>query len=968
MRPLPLLLLLAACSDTGLAVSKNKPAVTILEPVEGAVLAEGEPLTVWVRASDRETPTDQLELVYSLEDGSILAGSSTVDGDDVSLLVSGGLLQGAHTLTVLVVDADAMSEEDSVSFTVTPPPDADVDGDGHDAVALGGDDCDDADAAIHPGAEEVCDGIDQDCDGDVDEDATLGLDTWYADEDGDGFGDVSTAFDACDPPPAYVLDATDCDDGDAGIHPGADEVCDGVDQDCDGDVDEAGAIDATTLYADLDGDGFGDPATGVTACAHPSVYVDDATDCDDGDANEHPGADETCDGDDDDCDGTVDEADAVDAGTWYADSDGDGYGDPAVATISCATPAGYGADATDCDDAVASVHPGAAEVCDGVDQDCDGTADEGVKTTYYADVDGDGYGDPDATTEACSAPAGYGSDDTDCDDGDADENPAADEVCDGDDDDCDGTADESSAIDADTWYRDADGDGYGVTTATRVACTQPSGYAASSTDCDDGDDLVSPAGEETCGDAIDQDCDGADQECPLEGEIALGEADATVYGASSWMMVGAGVAAGGDLDDDGQDDVIVMGDDTNDQGDVWVWFSDITGDNSSSTADVHIEGDDAYDNFGRTYGNASSGRDLNGDGVDDLVVGAYGDDLRASAAGTTFVFYGPLAAGSYGPQADADYLWVGASANDFAGNAVALVADMSGDRYDELLIGAYGQDSGGSVAGAVYLNFGPFSGYSSSGVSLSGSDVILVGEDAADYFGWSVADVGDWDGDGLADVAIGAYSDDDGGSEAGAAYVFTGLTSGTVDASAADFKVRGEAAGDRAGWDLATGGDTNGDGYDDLVLGAYRNDDGGSDAGAVYIVTGNRSGTASASSFVQLRGVTAGDSAGYSVAGGGDVDGDGVPELLVGAWKNDDADSDAGAAYLCYGPFSGSAALSACDAALLGDDAYDYAGQSVAFTGDTDADGLTDVLIGAYGANAGSTSAGMAALFLGVAR
>ena len=124
--------------------------------------------------------------------------------------------------------------------------------------------------------------------------------------------------------------------------------------------------------------------------------VADATDCDDAEGSTHPGADETCDGADDDCDGLIDE-DGTDATTWYADTDGDGYGDASVAVASCGQPTGYVADDTDCDDTDATVNPDAAEVCDGLDQDCDGSVDEGATgtDTWYADTDGDGFGDPD---------------------------------------------------------------------------------------------------------------------------------------------------------------------------------------------------------------------------------------------------------------------------------------------------------------------------------------------------------------------------------------------------------------------------------------------------------------------------------------------------------------------------------------------------------------------------------------------
>ena len=146
-----------------------------------------------------------------------------------------------------------------------------------------------------------------------------------------------------------------------------------MDNDCDGAVDESEATDAPTWYSDDDGDGFGDPGQAATACEPPAGHVEDAGDCDDGDPDVHPDAAELCDGVDNDCDGVVDDDDAEDAAIWYADGDGDGYGDVSTTADACMQPVGYVATSGDCDDGDASVHPGASEVAgDGIDQDCDG--------------------------------------------------------------------------------------------------------------------------------------------------------------------------------------------------------------------------------------------------------------------------------------------------------------------------------------------------------------------------------------------------------------------------------------------------------------------------------------------------------------------------------------------------------------------------------------------------------------------
>jgi hypothetical protein len=390
----------------------------------------------------------------------------------------------------------------------------DLDGDGYGDASYPAStcptDCDDGQADVSPGATELCDGIDNDCDGTVDEGDAADASTWYADSDGDSFGDAASTTAACSQPSGHVADASDCDDGDAAVNPDADEYCNGVDDDCDGAVDEDDAIDAATWYADSDSDGFGDAASTATACSSPTGYTADATDCDDSDAGVNPAATESCNGVDDDCDGDVDEDDAVDAATWYADGDGDGFGDATSTTAACSQPTGHVADATDCDDADATINPDAAESCNGIDDDCDGAVDEGAvdDATWYADSDGDGFGDADASTESCSQPTGHVADATDCDDGDSGVNPDATESCNGIDDDCDGTVDEDDAIDASTWYADSDGDGFGDPLSTTTACDQPTGYVADATDCDDVDATVNPGAEEIWYDGVDGDCDG----------------------------------------------------------------------------------------------------------------------------------------------------------------------------------------------------------------------------------------------------------------------------------------------------------------------------------------------------------------------------------------------------------------------------------------------------------------------------
>ena len=411
------------------------------------------------------------------------------------------------------VDDTAPLEETAVDVV-------DMDEDGYPE----GEDCNDRDASINPGAEELCDSVDNDCDGDIDEDL---LSVFYVDADGDGYGLDASAEELCEASSGWVELGGDCDDTRDDVYPGAEEPCDGADNDCDGETDEEGD---STWYRDADGDGYGDPAESQEACAPGPGWAASDDDCDDSRAEVYPEATEVCDGLDNDCDGAVDEDVTT---TYYADADADGYGDETSTTQACDQPSGYVSGIGDCDDSDPAVNPDGTEVCNEADDDCDGTVDEGVTTTFYADADADGYGDESSTTQACDQPAGFVSQVGDCDDGNAALNPAAAEFCDGFDNDCDGTTDNDDAVDADTWYPDGDGDGYGDGTATTVtSCSQPAGYAGSGDDCDDGDAGINPAATELC-DSVDNDCDGTvDNDSATDAATWYVDDDGDGYGAA----------------------------------------------------------------------------------------------------------------------------------------------------------------------------------------------------------------------------------------------------------------------------------------------------------------------------------------------------------------------------------------------------------------------------------------------------
>ncbi len=676
-------------------------------------------------------------------------------------------------------------------------------------------------------------------------------DTW--DFDGDG-----------------IIDAADCAPEDPARGGADDPYGDGIDANCDG----ADGIDA-------DGDGHGSRDSG-------------GPDCDDLEPSVHPGADEACDDLDADCDGDlVDGAD---------DSDSDGLPD-------CVDPDDDSdgvLDGDDCAPLNALIHPGAPEGCDGLDTDCDGQPGPGEE-----DADGDGL-------RAC---------DGDCDDSDPEVFLGSPEICNGVDDDCDGYLPSEE--------EDHDGDGI-------KPCEG---------DCNDLAASIKPGATELCN-GFDDDCDDA-----LLAEEIDGDGDGHVPCLGDCDDTDPALFPGNGVWDDPDDGV-----DSNCDG-----FDA----NDLATAPTWLDGEAAFDHSGVA---ACGVGDVDGDGLDDLLVGANGADGPGLSSGRAWLVLGSdLAAGGLDLAGVAHADLTGEAAYDYAGWSVAPAGDVDGDGLADVLVGAYGNDGGGTDAGATYLFFGATLTTGGS-LALADADAVFRGEAAWDHSGWGLDGAGDLDGDGLDDLLFGAYENDESGPAAGKAYVFLApsvLPGGELTLDQADIQLLGAGDYDAAGWDVAGAGDVDGDGLADLLVGALYSDAGGEDSGAAWLVLGAdvvAGGTFGLADVgVALVGEAAGDHAGRQLAAAGDVDGDGLDDVLVGALYNDDAATDAGKTYLLEGStlIGGSASLAAADVVLLGEAEWDRSGSSVASAGDVDGDGLADVIVNAFGNAQAGVRSGKTYLFLG---
>ena len=488
----------------------------------------------------------------------------------------------------------------------------------------------------------------------------------------------------------------------------------------------------------------------------------------------------------------------------------------------------------------------------------------------------------------------------------------------------------------------------------------------------------------------------------------------TLNGIDASDYSGFSVSSAGDVNGDGYDDLIIGARNADPNGDIWagetyVIYGGASAPGSDGVLDLSsldgtngftLTGIDAFDQSGRSV---SSAGDVNGDGYDDLIIGAWGGDPNGNSyAGETYVIYGGASAPGSDGELDLSaldgsngFILNGIDAGDQSGFSVSSAGDVNGDGYDDLIIGAFRADPNrNNYAGATYVVYGGANAPGTEGVldlgALDGSNgFILNGINAVDLSGRSVSSAGDVNGDGYDDLIIGAFfADPNGVDRAGETYIVYGGasapgTDGVLDLSALDgsngFILNGIDGGDSSGWSVSSAGDVNGDGYDDLVIGARLADPNGSNSGETYVVYGGASapgtggvlnlGALDGSNGFILNGISFRDYSGFSVSSAGDVNGDGYDDLIIGAYlANPNGDFDAGETYIVYGGASapgtgGVLDLSDLDGSngfiLTGIDADDHSGSSVASAGDVNGDGYDDLIIGAFFADPnGDSNAG----------
>ena len=556
---------------------------------------------------------------------------------------------------------------------------------------------------------------------------------------------------------------------------------------------------------------------------------------------------------------------------------------------------------------------------------------------------------------------GFTENEGDCDDFNNTINPDASEIPDnGIDEDCSGADELSTRADVDD-----DGDGF----------NEEEG------DCNDTDTQVYPGATETCLDGIDSDCDGADSFGTCVGTV--GNDDFTIFGEAAGDRVGQALSYAGNVTGDDTPDFVIgsrWSGLENGAAYVFAGSSTLDGSRSASGADITITGSNA-ERFGFAVAGGTSllggiSGDFNGDGNDDLLVGAPNAVVDGNPVGAAYMFYGPLTTGM--TSDDASVIFTGqwnqdpdnpSNHNaDNTGYSVAFVGDVNNDGLADIAIGDPSKKNSGSTNGEAYLIFGRQDVYNDNGdkiigewegtISLNetswkrqfGREILSDGT-GREQMGAAIDAIGDVNGDGIDDLAIGAYRWDQDANNpnenTGAVFVWYGgegvydleqlLASQDSATNTADVTIVGTQELDQIGRSISGAGDFDGDGTQDIVIGSEHAND---NAGLVMVVDGNGNTIAS------FTGEQPEDAAGRWVSTVGDLDGDGTSEIIVGAKLADANGVASGATYILLGGTTGTQGIGTAEVLFTGAGAGNETGMNVSGLDDMDGDGYAEILIG----------------------
>ncbi|MHA4739578.1 FG-GAP-like repeat-containing protein [Dyadobacter sp. MSC1_007] len=412
---------------------------------------------------------------------------------------------------------------------------------------------------------------------------------------------------------------------------------------------------------------------------------------------------------------------------------------------------------------------------------------------------------------------------------------------------------------------------------------------------------------------------------------------------------GYSVASAGDVNGDGYGDVIVGAPyyegGMRDEGAAFVYHGSATG--ISTTAAAMVESNQIDGLMGRSV--ASAG-DVNRDGYGDVIVGIWQLENGENSEGGFHIYHGSAA----GMNTTAAAVVESNQEYAYMGYSLASAGDVNADGYSDVIVGARLFDNGEDGEGAAFIYHGSATGINTTAAAM------VEGNQTFAVLGISVASAGDVNSDGYSDVIVGADLYDNGETDEGAAFVYHGSATGINTTAAAMVESNQQAA--QMGFSVASAGDVDGDGYSDIIVGVFRYDNSETEEGAAFVYHGSATGiNTTATAVIESNILNA--NMGISVAGAGDINGDGYSDIIVGANQYSNGEAEEGAAFIYHGSATGINTI-ATDA-IESNQANAYMGYSVASAGDVNGDGYSDIIVGAMRYDNGERNEGAAFIFHG---